>query len=423
MKTIILTETQTRKIINKIINEQNVVRSESLTVDLGAVWAPGKWKITPQQISNIQNKVKQITDFINKNKNSNITIQIESGESSVTNYDREVSGNIKLEPGVLSQKRGEEMVSHLKSIFQKYLDSGMITKLPEFPKPIIKIGTTPYTGPNDLKDPSKVRKYNQEQFVRAIISLKKDYECIVGMEITIGYFPGKNKSKHTCDEAIFNLKMNGVSLGEVNLNNGDVDVTVNNYRKEYSEKLNNFNKQSEQHNKKFDQLISKGIENEGNRKKYLERFGLVEPKIEIPNRIVKISKEKGYRNVMDYVNTISKINQSFINLGRKSDNKIGGIRNQTFIINDEQAKKITNNSGTTDKIILSISPLVSENGKYKVFFQNGSHSDTPWVIIKNKDSEVPLFNSEPNVGMERGSVKETILLQTDLCGKPIQTKK
>lgn len=243
------------------------------------------------------------------------------------------------------------------------------------------------------------------------------------MEITIGYFPGKNKSKHTCDEAIFNLKMNGVSLGEVNLNNGDVDVTVNNYRKEYSEKLNNFNKQSEQYNKKFNQLVSKGVENEGNRKKYLEGFGLVEPKIEIPNKIVKISKEKGYKNVMDYVNTISKINQSFINLGRKSDNKIGGIRYQTFIINDEQAKKITNNGGTTDKIILSISPLVSENGKYKVFFQNGSHSDTPWVIIKNKDSEVPLFNSEPNVGMERGSVKETILLQTDLCGKPIQTKK
>lgn len=68
MKTVILTETQIRNVIDKIVNEQNSVRTESIVVDLGAVWGSGKWKMTPQQMSEIEGKLKQITDFITKNK-------------------------------------------------------------------------------------------------------------------------------------------------------------------------------------------------------------------------------------------------------------------------------------------------------------------------------------------------------------------
>jgi acyl dehydratase len=66
----------------------------------------------------LNGSIKQITDFINKNRGSAITIQIEAGESQVTNYDREVSGKVPLDPGVLSQRRGDSMVNFLKQYFE-----------------------------------------------------------------------------------------------------------------------------------------------------------------------------------------------------------------------------------------------------------------------------------------------------------------
>jgi len=53
---------------------------------------------------------------------------------------------------------------------------------------------------------------------------------------------------------------------------------------------------------------------------------------------------------------------------------------------------------------------------------NGSHAETPWVTIKSKKSDKPLYNQEPNARMKRGSSVETVLLQTDLCGNPIQAQ-
>ena len=42
--------------------------------------------------------------------------------------------------------------------------------------------------------------------------------------------------------------------------------------------------------------------------------------------------------------------------------------------------------------------------------------------IKNKKSEKPLFDGEPNLNLKRGATTETVLLQTDLCGNPIQAQ-
>ena len=423
MKTVILTETQIRNVIDKIVNEQNESRTESLVVDLGTAWPAGKWKMTPQQMTNIEGKLRQITDFVRKNKDSIVTIQIESGESKVTNYDRETSGNVKLDPGVLSQRRGDELVNYLKGFFQKFVDANVITKLPEFPKPIAKIGTTDYTGPQDLKDPSKKQKYDQEQYVKAIISLKKDYECIVGMEITIGYFPGQSKSDHTCDEAIFQLKMNGVPLGEVNLNNGALDVTASSLRDKYKLSLQKYEQRRAKLNKDFDKLVASGSEKEKNRETYVNDLSGDAPTFTIPEAYVQRAAKFGYTNPEEYIDALSSIKNAFAKLGRQTDNKNGGMRAQTFTLTGEIAKKIIDNGAATDNITLSIVPLVSPEGKYKLFYGRGSHSDTPWVTIKSKKSETPLFNGEPNVGMTRGSTKETILLKTDLCGNPIvQTK-
>jgi len=426
MKKVILSEEQIKKLVDKlVINEQNGVRTESLTVQLGSIWPMGMWKITPQQVNELNPKLKQITDFINKNRDSIVTIQIEAGESKVTNVDNEDSSKPKLPTGVLSQKRGNVMVEFLTGYFKNLMSDNLINKMPEFTQPKQIIGSTPYKGPNDLKDPNLIELYKKEQFVNAVITTRKDYECLVGMEITIGYYKDKNKSKHRCDEAIFELRMNGVQIGEVNLNNNAMDIMVDEgYERDKSLYLRS-KKEAED---TFDDYVKNGKiknPNEGNKerfvKKYTKEQGFTDPgeTPQIPGWADMKYQNFGYQTAQEYVDAIKTINDNFTKYGRKSNNQIGGDRSQTFRLDGNKAKSIIDNS-PSNEIVLSIKPLVSRTGKYKLYYYQGSHSDTPWVTIQSRKSKDPLYNGEPNVGMQRGSEKETILLRTDLCGNPIQ---
>jgi len=96
MKTVILTEKQIRSLIDGVLLEQNESKKESITVNFGTVWPMGKWKITPQQTTTITDKLVQITNFINQHKGSTVKIQIEAGESKVTNKDNEVTPAVAL---------------------------------------------------------------------------------------------------------------------------------------------------------------------------------------------------------------------------------------------------------------------------------------------------------------------------------------
>lgn len=426
MKKVILSEDQIKRMIDKlVINEQDGVRTESLTVQMGSIWPMGMWKITPQQVNELNPKLKQITDFINKNRGSIVTIQIEAGESKVTNVDNEDSSKPKLPTGVLSQKRGNVMVEFLTGYFKNLMSDNLINKMPEFTQPKQIIGSTPYKGPNDLKDPNLIELYKKEQFVNAVISTRKDYECLVGMEVTIGYYKGKNKSKHNCDESIFELRMNGIQIGEVNLNNSGMDVMVDPGHQQAKENYLLSKKEAEE---SFDENVRTGkIKNtsEDNKERYVEKYtkdrNFPNPGESplIPGWADLKYERFGYKTSQEYMDAIKTINNNFNTYGRKTDNNLGGSRYQTFILDGKKAKSIIDNS-PTDQIVLSIKPLVSRTGKYKLFYYDGSHSDTPWVTIQSRKSKNPLYNGEPNVGMQRGSEKETILLRTDLCGNPIQ---
>jgi hypothetical protein len=430
MKKIILSEEQFKRVIDNVISEQNGVRTESLTVQMGSIWPMGMWKITTQQINQLVPKLEQITNFINKNRGSIVTIQIEAGESRVTNVDNESPSKPKLATGVLSQRRGDVMVDFLTGYFKDLMTKDLIKKLPEIPKPKQIIGTTEYKkGITDLKDPNVIATYQKEQFVNAVITTRKDYECLVGMEITIGYDPKKNKSKHQCDEAIFELKMNGIQIGEVNLNNWGMDLGID---PEYENRKSLYLTSKKEAEDSFDEGVKNGkIKNPNDikKEKFVERFtmnqGFENPGILTVPKWAEIKYTrfgKKYKTPEEYLNDIKTINNSFNSYGRRTDNKVGGARSQTFILNGEIAKSIIDQS-QTNEIILSIKPLVSNTGKYKLYFHSGSHSDTPWVTIKSRKLENPLFDGEPNVGMERGSDKETILLKTDLCGNPIQNNR
>jgi len=412
MKTVILSESQVKNVIDRILSEQNEIRTEALTVNFDAVWSMGMWRLTPQQSGPIVQKLTGITDFINKNKGSLVTIQIEAGESQVTNVDNEDPSKPKLQPGVLSQRRGESMVTFLSQYFQGLVSKGAIDKMPELPAPITKIGTTSYkVGSTDLQ--TKKDLYQQEQFVRAIISAKKDYECLLGMEITIGYYQGKNTANHECDEAIFEIRMNGVALGVVNLNNATLDTGTNYVKNIFQKKQTNYEKTVSE----FERQLAAGVYKERERKKMIPE----KPVIEWPQSMRLRASQLGYKTIEPFIEVLENVNNSFKEYGRKTDGKPGGNRSQTFILDGAKAKSIIDNS-PSDRIILSIIPLVSKNGKYNIFFQTGTHADTPWVTIKSKKSEKPLFDGEPNLNLKRGATTETVLLQTDLCGNPIQAQ-
>jgi hypothetical protein len=60
MKTVILSESQVKNVIDRILSEQNEVRTEALTVNFDAVWGMGKWKLTSQQSGPIVQKLMQV---------------------------------------------------------------------------------------------------------------------------------------------------------------------------------------------------------------------------------------------------------------------------------------------------------------------------------------------------------------------------
>jgi hypothetical protein len=434
MRKVILSENQIKKLVDKLmVTEQNEVRTESLTVPLGSIWPMGYWKLKENQVSQLRPEINKITGFISKHEGSIITIQIVAGESRVTNVDNEDPSKPKLASGVLSQKRGEQMVKFLTDYFQDLVSKNIINKMPEIPQPQTKIGTTPYNSPADLKNPKYTDLYQKEQFVQAIITTRKDYECLVGMEITIGYFRERNSTKHYCDEAIFELRMNGVSLGIANLNNGTLDIIsspeisneikrITDAQAEYIAKLENA-KKSWLIDFQNGKIKEKDFQNPEKRSNYI--FKLVGEKPftenEYVGKISDLSKNKGYKDYMEFINKITQINDSLNRNNRQTDNKFGGDRSQTFILDGVKAKSIIDNA-PAEEIILSIVPLVSRDSEYGIFYEYGSHTDTPWVMIKSKKSKNLLFNNEPNVKLKRGSTEETILLRTDLCGNQPKNK-
>lgn len=402
-----------------LIREQNESKVESEKVPLNVNWDLGKWKLTTNQTNALTQQLNKITNFINQHRGSKVTIQVRAGESKVTNYDREVSPKQKLEAGVLSEKRGNSLVEFLKKYFETLLQKKLITEMPNIPNPLTVIGDTPYSGVGDLQDPAKVGKYKAEQFVEALISVEKKYDCVVGMQITIGYLPEKGQKGHQCDEAIFELRLNGVSLGEVNLNNGVMDYGLNVRDRNIEKEKEKYQKTIQKLEKDWEILVSSGQvkDNEKQKIKYFEKYSTPPEQIVYPNWVEGKAEEKGYEDVNKFVNDLQAINNSFTKYGRPKYYNSGG-RSQTFVIDGPLAQKIVSNT-KSNKLVLSILPLVGPDGKYKIFHEKGTHSDTPWVIIKSKDSPEPIYDGAPNVKMKRGDLSEKVILERDKCGGPL----
>ena len=469
-----LNETQVKNLISgyKTLREQEFrtpgVSEGSWEVNFSALWGPGKWKLTQSHLSNMKPELTKIVSYLKKHPNSKLNIQIVASESRVTNYDREQSGDVKVQEGYLSNKRGEEMRQKLDLFFKQLnLENSVV-----IPKAETRVGGPQWNPSTDRADD---KKFTDHQYVKLVITGTYSYECLVGMNIKV--WTKGSSDGHTCDEAIFDFLVNGISLGVVNLNNGSIDSgeeemgddvrgtrlmrTIRSYNKsrimgQYARPMSKEiydDYIAKKRAKTFDGLLSDyvwqgkkisewgkelGIETKivgmsllqtllvnywmANKPTEVTNYiDLDEPSSVIPDSFegspvlgpyVGQSVDQIFNQPKDMIDKVKNIE------GRETDGKKGGFRSQTFTLDTNKAAEIVKQSKTKDMLILSIKPLVGLAGPYRLFYRSGSHTEVPRIRITGKDGE-ERYQGQPNAGLDKGVMDEKDILKVDICGNDL----
>jgi hypothetical protein len=208
-----------------------------LTTNFGS----GMWKTLPKSFdSDLQSAV----DFIKtkqeeiKKRGGKITsgskvliVQVEAGESQVPNKNGEVDPPKKVEPGWLSNKRSETITKYLTKFFTNLVKNGTIAEMPTFQEPLIKFGATPWDPPEGAT-PEQIKKlvddpkYTAEQYIKVLVKFVPPTACLEGLTIDVIYNRNEDgdwpcRGGHVCDDAKFNVLLNGVAIGVANLNNAN----------------------------------------------------------------------------------------------------------------------------------------------------------------------------------------------------------
>jgi hypothetical protein len=146
------------------------VKAEPVTVPFEYKFDKGIWSEdkNPELEKTLRDQIAPVTDYLKKYKNNTVTIAVQAGESQVTNYDNEAKVRTKLEPGILSSKRGETIRTILRKILNEYKDQKLFVNDPKIDVNYV-IGKTPYkAGVDDPSDP----KYKAEQFVKFVLKVE-----------------------------------------------------------------------------------------------------------------------------------------------------------------------------------------------------------------------------------------------------------
>lgn len=175
--------------------------------------------LSPSQKTQITNVLTQIADYLKKYKGIPMEIQLTTGESKPTNYDKE--NKKSLGTGELANLRGQTITRILTDFFNGLIQKGELPSMPKIPQFKTEIGKTPKgLDPNDPK-------YQAEQFIRfsVVASGEVTTECLVGLKIQFVYMNERNpqipcRGGHFCDEAVFAVYLNKTRVGTANLNNG-----------------------------------------------------------------------------------------------------------------------------------------------------------------------------------------------------------
>lgn len=203
---------------------QSTTSADEMNLTGKSFFDNGKWKnMSSKGKQELDNQLSAASKFLAAKKGRVVYIKIKSGESQVTNSDNEVTPHVLVDPGYLSEKRAATMKTYLTKYFESLKSQGIISQMPIFEAPESIIGTTSYTKGVDSPTDAK---YEPERYVNVELKLQSPEKCVVGLTVEVMYndvetggFPCRGG--HKCDEAKFAVKLNGVKIGEANLNNGN----------------------------------------------------------------------------------------------------------------------------------------------------------------------------------------------------------
>lgn len=234
--------TEKVKVGEKTTTSEKTFELDNKTYPAG-IYSPDK--LVQANKAALDAKLQEIANFCAQNKASVVEIQIEVGESAVTNYDREkfpskgddkvdYTDEKKLAPGKLAELRGQKLQEYLTKYFAGLVSSKVLTNAPQIPPFKTNAGQQKHTYTKG-KDNPRDAKYLEDQYIKFtvkvlttktedIIEERPIYDCLVNLTIDVSYFKERDsnfpcRGNHTCDKAKFDLYLNSTKLGTANLNN------------------------------------------------------------------------------------------------------------------------------------------------------------------------------------------------------------
>ena len=197
---------------------------DQITLTADSTFAPGKYsQLSAEGDAELKQQLADASAWMTENKGSLIFVQIVASESRVTNYDNEQDPKVPVEQKVLSRLRAKTLKRMLKQYFQTLIDKGTLTEMPIFQEPKIDINGPSYVqGKDKPGDP----KYTPFQSVKVELKLMAPEKCLVNLEVEVKYEKEPNtafpcRGGHTCNDARFEVKMNGIPIGTADLNNAN----------------------------------------------------------------------------------------------------------------------------------------------------------------------------------------------------------
>jgi lipoprotein-anchoring transpeptidase ErfK/SrfK len=198
-----------------------------ITITADSTFGSGKYsQLSQEGIEELQGGLERASTWMTENKGSLIFVQIVAVESQLTNYDTEQDPKVPVAEKVLSRLRAKTLKRYLIQYFQSLVASGVLTEMPIFQEPKIERGPTKYVKGQTVLTPALLKKYETEQKVSVELKLMAPEKCLVDLEVEVKYEKEPNtafpcRGGHTCNDANFEVKMNGVPIGRANLNNAN----------------------------------------------------------------------------------------------------------------------------------------------------------------------------------------------------------
>jgi len=184
----IINEVSRVKEIMGLLNEQE---EKKLTLPFEKTFKAGYWKLSPEVKSQIDTLMGQVKSFVEEHTGNVIRLTVNSGESQITNFDREQNPAVSVEQGYLSNKRYESILNYLKESYPNLLKNLTVEKK-------LILGDTPYSKTEFQQNCGKqgqnrdsqacnsfFKKYEPEQFINFTIEVLGKKEPTPGTTPTV----------------------------------------------------------------------------------------------------------------------------------------------------------------------------------------------------------------------------------------------